>query len=167
MSKRCVLGLYGIMIVIGGCNPHMEPTSPPQSRSSTFRASAIRYQVADVERAAAFYTEHLGFQIVQKQGPAFASIANGHYLLWLSGPGSSGARAMPDGTKQSPGGWNRLVLEVDDIHAVVARMKQAGFNFRNDIEKGPGGQQIQLEDLDGNALELFQPASRPGGQAPP
>ena len=123
------------------------------------RATAVRYQVKDVDRSVAFYTQHLGFQLVQRPGPPFASVSNGSLTLWLSGPDSSGSRPMPDGRRQEPGGWNRIVLEVEDLSARVEEMKKAGLRFRNEIETGPGGKQIQLEDPDGNPVELFQPAS--------
>jgi glyoxylase I family protein len=122
------------------------------------RVAGVRYQVKDVDRSVAFYTQHLGFKLEQQSGPAFASVSNGNLKLWLSGPKSSGSRSMPDGRQQEPGGWNRLVLEVDDLPSRVAAMKKAGFRFRNEIETGPGGKQIQLEDPDGNPLELFEPA---------
>lgn len=157
MRKLCVLGSCWLAMAAGGCAEEPASAASPQSGSSVFRAAAVRYQVTDVARAAAFYAEHLEFQVVG-QSPAFAEIESGPYTLWLSGPGSSGARPMPDGTEQAPGGWNRLVLEVDDIHDIVARMKEAGLPLRNEIEVGPGGQQIQLEDPDGNPIELFQRA---------
>jgi glyoxylase I family protein len=123
-----------------------------------FRFAGIRYQVKDVDRSVAFYTQHLGFQLEQQAGPAFATVTNGALHLWLSGPKSSGSRPMPGGQQQEPGGWNRLALEVDDLPARVETMKKAGLHFRNEIETGPGGQQIQLEDPDGNPVELFEPA---------
>jgi len=126
--------------------------------TSGFRFAGIRYQVKDVDRSVAFYTQHLGFQLEQQPGPAFASVTNGSLRLWLSGPESSGSRPMPGGQRQAPGGWNRLVLEVKDLPARVEAMKKAGLHFRNEIETGPGGKQIQLEDPDGNPVELFEPA---------
>ena len=124
----------------------------------TFRAAAVRYQVQDVSRSIEFYTRHLGFKLEEQPGPPIAILSNGNYILWLSGPKSSGARPMPDGRRQEPGGWNRLVLQVDDLPSRVTALKQAGLRFRNQIESGPGGKQIQLEDPDGNPLELFEPA---------
>ena len=120
--------------------------------------AAIRYLVTDVDRSIAFYTEHLGFKLDRRAGPAFASVSKDDLILRLSGPGSSGARPMPDGREQQPGGWNRFVIEVRDLPNRVAALKQAGLRFRNEIESGPGGKQIQLEDPDGNPIELFQPA---------
>jgi len=122
------------------------------------RPAGIRYQVKDVARSVEFYTRHLGFKLEQQPAPAFASVSNGNLILWLSGPESSGSRPMPDGRRQEPGGWNRLVLQVDDLPSRVEAMKKAGLRFRNEIEKGPGGSQIQLEDPDGNPVELFEPA---------
>jgi glyoxylase I family protein len=124
-----------------------------------FRAGAVRYQVKDVARSVAFYTEHLGFNVELQAGMAFAKVANGTLTLYLSGPGSSGSRPMPDGHQQEPGGWNRLVVEVDNLLACVDAMRERDLRFRNEIETGPGGKQIQVEDPDGNPIELFEPAA--------
>jgi glyoxylase I family protein len=131
-----------------------------KDKKPAFRAGAVRYQVKDVDKSVKFYTEHLGFKVDERfpAAPAFAAVSNGNLTLCLSGPKSSGARAMPDGRKQEAGGWNRIVLEVDDLPSHVEAMKKARLRFRNDIEKGPGGKQIQLEDPDGNPVELFEPA---------
>lgn len=128
---------------------------------ASFRVHGLRYQTRDVNRAIAFYTQQLGFQLKFQQGTAFASVACGSLDVLLSGPGSSGARPLPDGQQQEPGGWNRLVLAVDDLSSVVAAMKDRGLQFRSDIVVGPGGRQIQLLDPDGNPVELFEPGSRP------
>lgn len=119
----------------------------------------VRYQVTDVNRSVAFYTERLGFTLEHQQGTAFAKVTCTGVALLLSGPGSSGARPMPDGRRQEPGGWNRLVLRVRDLPSRVTELTAAGARFRNAIEVGPGGKQIQLEDPDGNPIELFEPAS--------
>ena len=118
----------------------------------------VRYMVDDVDTAVDFYTKHLDFELRTSVAPAFADITRGNLRLLLSGPTSSAGRPMPDGTKPGPGGWNRIHLLVDDIDAEVARLRQAGLNFRNDIVTGPGGSQILLEDPSGNVVELFQPA---------
>ncbi len=120
----------------------------------------VRYQVADVSRSVAFYTERLGFTLDHKQPPAFASVSLGPLRILLSGPGASGSRALPNGERQLPGGWNRVVLRVSNLRSCVEALKSAGVRFRNDIEKGPGGQQIQAEDPDGNPIELFEPSGR-------
>jgi glyoxylase I family protein len=127
--------------------------------NSTFVVWGVRYQVKDVARAVSFYTEHLGFKLDHQQGPAFAKISNGGLALLLSGPGSSGARSMPDGRSQEPGGWNRVVLKVQNLPDRIEELKIAGIKFRNSMEVGPGGKQIQIEDPDGNPIELFEPAS--------
>jgi glyoxylase I family protein len=118
----------------------------------------VRYQVKDVARAAAFYTEHLGFTLEHQQLPVFASVSLGGVTLLLSGPGASGSRPLPGGQSQEPGGWNRVVLRVTDLPARIDALTYAGVRFRNQMEVGPGGRQIQVEDPDGNPIELFEPA---------
>ena len=117
---------------------------------------SVRYQIADIPRAIEFYTRQLGFELQMQSGSAFASVSHGNLRLILSGPGSSGARPMPDGRKQQPGGWNRIVLYVDDLEARTRSLAAAGVPFRNTIETGPGGKQVQIEDPDGNPIELFE-----------
>ena len=129
--------------------------------SPPFKVHGVRYQTRDVNGAVAFYTTHLGFTLKHQQGSAFAAVSCGGVDLLLSGPGSSGARAMPDGQQQEPGGWNRLVLAVHDLEQAVKVLKGRGVRFRNDILSGPGGKQIQIFDPDGNPVELFEPAQRP------
>ena len=124
---------------------------------SVMQLHGVRYQVTDVARAADFYTTHLGFTLEHKQFPAFAVVALEGFSLLLSGPGASGSRPMPDGERQQPGGWNRIVLRVADLPAHIDALKKAGVRFRNDMETGPAGRQIQIEDPDGNAVELFEP----------
>jgi len=119
----------------------------------------VRYQVSDVARAVAFYTERLGFQLEVQRLPAFANVTLGALQILLSGPGASGSRPLPDGRRQEPGGWNRVVLRVEDLPGFIAALTQAGLRFRNEMEEGPGGKQIQLEDPDGNPIELFEPAA--------
>lgn len=125
-----------------------------------FQLHGVRYQVRDVSRAVAFYTEHLGFKLEHQQLPAFANVSLGDLKLLLSGPGASGSRPMPDGRRQEPGGWNRVVLRVADLPALIEALKKAGLHFRNEMEVGPGGKQVQLEDPDGNAIELFEPGRK-------
>jgi len=122
-----------------------------------FSLHGVRYQVTDVARAAAFYTDHLGFKLEHQQLAAFASVSLGEFRLLLSGPGASGSRPMPEGASQQPGGWNRVVLRVADLSAEIDALRKAGVTFRNHIETGPGGRQIQVEDPDGNPIELFEP----------
>ena len=117
----------------------------------------VRYQIKDVQRAVEFYTRHLGFKLEHQQLPAFATVSLGGVKLLLSGPEASGSRRMPDGQKQEPGGWNRIVLRVNDMSRAIEMLNTAGLHFRNQMETGPGGRQIQLEDPDGNPIELFEP----------
>lgn len=118
----------------------------------------VRYQVADVARSVEFYTRNLGFKLEHQQLPAFAAVSIENLTMLLSGPGASGSRPMPDGHRQEPGGWNRIVLRVADLPARITELKNAGLTFRNEMEIGPGGKQIQLLDPDGNPIELFEPA---------
>ena len=124
------------------------------------REDAHGYLIDDVDRAIDFYTTHLGFTLGRNASPAFAEVLRGPLRLLLSGPTSSGARPLPDGSTPSPGGWNRIHLIVDDITQDVERLRAAGLNFRSDIISGPGGQQILLQDPSGNLIELFQPAKQ-------
>jgi len=137
----------------------------PQTTTSLVDAGAfiisvhgVRYQVRDVARSVAFYTGHLGFTLQHQHLPAFANVSLGDSQLLLSGPGASGSRPMPDGRGQEPGGWNRIVIRVSDLPGCVAALERAGVHFRNAMESGPGGRQIQIEDPDGNPIELFEPA---------
>ena len=118
--------------------------------------AVFRYLVGDVDAAIAFYTGNLGFTLEQQMGPAFAIVSRDELSLWLSGPQSSAARPMPDGRQPQPGGWNRFVVEVEDLESKVAELKEAGLSFCNEVVSGPGGKQIVLDDGDGNPVELFE-----------
>jgi glyoxylase I family protein len=118
----------------------------------------VRYQVKDVRRSVEFYTGQLGFELEHQKLPQFATVAIDSLKIMLSGPGASGSRDMPDGHHQEPGGWNRVILRVADLPARIEALKEAGVHFRNEMETGPAGRQIQLEDPDGNPIELFEPA---------
>ncbi len=120
--------------------------------------ATVRYLVTDVERSIAFYTKTLGFKLEQSMAPAFARVSNNNLSLWLAGPQSSAARPMPDGQRPVPGGWNRFVVEIEDLVSRVVEMKRAGLRFRNEVVVGPGGKQILLEDPNGNVVELFEAA---------
>jgi glyoxylase I family protein len=141
-----------------------ESTATSQEQRSSEEESfikafwGVRYQVKDVSRSVAFYTQQLGFKLDQQTLPAFAQVSVGNLKLILSGPGASGSRPMPDGRTQDPGGWNRVVLQVTDLQNRIEALKKAGLHFRNEMEVGPGGKQIQLDDPDGNPIELFEPA---------
>lgn len=136
-----------------------EEASRTSPKSEPFENFAhVRYQVTDVERSIAFYTERLGFTLDAHVGKAFASVSLGKLRLILGGPGSSGARPLPDGRKQLPGGWNRILLYVSDLDARIEQLRRQGVVFRNQIETGPGGRQIQIEDPDGNPIELHEAA---------
>jgi catechol 2,3-dioxygenase-like lactoylglutathione lyase family enzyme len=120
---------------------------------------SVRYFVNDVDAAIRFYCENLGFREVMHPAPAFAMLSRADLRLVLSAPGGGpgGGQAMPDGTLPSPGGWNRFMIEVTDLDALVQTLRQQGARFRNDIVSGVGGRQILLEDPSGNPVELFEP----------
>ena len=118
---------------------------------------SVRYIVDDVAGAIAFYTTFLGFEVLNDFAPAFADVGRGNLRLLLSGPTSSAGRPLTDGSTPESGGWNRIHLIVDDIDAEVARLRDGGVRFRNDVLDGPGGKQILLVDPSGNLVELFQP----------
>ncbi len=138
--------------------PHGTGSPGKERQSFILGLWGVRYQIRDVSRSVAFYTQQLGFKLDQENLPVFAQVSVGNLKLILSGPGASGSRPLPDGRGQEPGGWNRVVLQVADLPACIEALKKAGLHFRNQMEIGPGGKQIQLEDPDGNPLELFEPA---------
>lgn len=138
---------------------HNAGSDVKQDQSFLVGLWGVRYQVKDVKRSIDFYTKQLGFKLDLQNPPAFAQVSVGNLKLILSGPGASGSRPMPDGRQQEPGGWNRVILQVSDLPGKIEVLKKAGLHFRNEMEAGPGGKQIQLEDPDGNPLELFEPAS--------
>jgi glyoxylase I family protein len=145
-----------------------EPTRGRARNDATAHASAgvdldfhgVRYLTDDVARGIDFYTRRLGFKLEHAQLPDFAAVSLGPLKILLSGHGASGSRPMPSGKAQEPGGWNRVVLRVKDLASCIEELKQAGIRFRNDMETGPGGKQIQIEDPDGNPIELFEPGQR-------
>ena len=138
-----------------------QDTPERSAGSGELQYHGVRYQVKDVSRAVEFYSRHLGFRIGHQQLPAFAAVSLGPLDLLLSGPGASGSRPMPNGDAQAPGGWNRIVLRVNDLPSWIEKLRSAGVPFRNALETGPGGRQIQVEDPDGNPVELFEPARNP------
>jgi len=138
--------------------PQSGGSSPKQQQTFILGLWGVRYQVKNVSRSVEFYTQQLGFVLDQQNLPAFAQVSVGNLKLILSGPGASGSRPMPDGNQQEPGGWNRVILEVSDLPARIETLKKTGIHFRNAMEVGPGGKQIQLQDPDGNPIELFEPA---------
>jgi glyoxylase I family protein len=151
----------------------MDQTRTESSTASRKRASSkketgsfilgfhgVRYQVRDVSRSVEFYTKQLGFKLEHQKLPQFANVTLGDLTLHLSGPGASGSRPLPGGRQQEPGGSNRIVLEVADLPARIEVLKKEGLSFRNEMETGPAGKQIQIEDPDGNAIELFEPARK-------
>jgi catechol 2,3-dioxygenase-like lactoylglutathione lyase family enzyme len=118
--------------------------------------ATVRYLVDDVDTALEFYVNVLGFELVEKWGPPFAMVKRGDLTLWLSGPGSSAARSLGDGSKPIPGGWNRLVVEAKDLVSLVETLTLSGAHFRSGIVSGPGGKQILVDDPSGNPIELFE-----------
>jgi glyoxylase I family protein len=139
-------------------NEKQHSESPQTTQDLIVGFWGVRYQVKDVQRAITFYTQTLGFHLDMQNLPAFGQVSIGNLKLILSGPGASGSRPMPDGRQQEPGGWNRVLLQVQDLPARIADLKEAGLRFRNEMEVGPGGKQIQIEDPDRNPIELFEPA---------
>ena len=139
-------------------NEKQHSESPQTTHALIVGFWGVRYQVKDVQRAITFYTQTLGFRLDMQNLPAFGQVSTSGLKLILSGPGASGSRPMPDGRQQEPGGWNRVLLQVQDLPARIAELKEAGLRFRNEMESGPGGKQIQIEDPDGNPIELFEPA---------
>lgn len=168
--KKCSVFLLCIIVVgIGGYMNQkgsseassVVGSNPKEEQRVVLGLWGVRYQVKDVSRSIDFYAKQLGLKLDMKNLPAFGQVSGSNFKLILSGPGASGSRPMPDGRQQEPGGWNRVVLQVKDLPARIEVLKKAGIHFRNEMEVGPGGKQVQIEDPDGNPIELFEPASRP------
>jgi glyoxylase I family protein len=134
--------------------------STHDSHDLNFNFHGVRYQATDVARSVDFYTRKLGFELNHQHLPQFATVSLGALKIHLSGPGASGSRPLPNGQRQEPGGWNRVVLGVEDLPSRITELKQMGLHFRNEMETGPAGKQIQLEDPDGNPIELYEAARR-------
>ena len=166
MRRWCAFLLCFVGIVIGGYASQKGSSEASREAGSDVKEQqsfvvglwGVRYQVKDVSRSVAFYTKQLGFKLDLQNLPAFGQVSVGNLKLILSGPGASGSRPMPDGRQQESGGWNRVVLQVSDLPSRIEALKKAGLHFRNEMESGPGGKQILLEDPDGNPIELFEPA---------
>ena len=166
MRNWCAFLLCFIGVAIGGyMNQKISSETSFEASSNTKESQSVvlglwgvRYQVKDVSRSIDFYTKQLGLKLDMQNLPAFGQVSVGNLKLILSGPGASGSRPMPDGRQQGPGGWNRIILQVKDLPTRIEALKKAGVHFRNEMEVGPGGKQIQLEDPDGNPIELFEPA---------
>lgn len=122
--------------------------------------ATVRYLVDDVDAALPFY-ESIGFALVERMGPPFSILERGDLKLWLSGPAASAARALPDGAVPGPGGWNRIVLEVRDLDAMIATLRAVGTRFRGEVVEGPGGRQVLVLDPSGNPIELFEARTEP------
>ena len=153
--RLCRHLLVGVVVMASATSAQSQPSKDPQAGATV----TVRYIVKDVAESVDFYTKHLGFTVgMDARAAGFAIVSRGPLRLALSGMtgAGGGARAMPDGRKPEPGGWNRIQIYVDDLESEVARMRAAGLQFRNDIVKGNGGMQILLDDPSGNPIELFQ-----------
>jgi catechol 2,3-dioxygenase-like lactoylglutathione lyase family enzyme len=149
-----------LMTLIVLCLGMLKTGSSQSGKESNRNTARVRYMVNDIDQAVAFYTKYLGFRVGQGPTPNFAMLSRGDLQLVLStpfGPGGA-AKPMSDGRKAEPGGWNRIIINVEDLPAEVARLKKAQLHFRNDIVSGPGGSEILLDDPSGNPIELFQAA---------
>lgn len=154
--KKAILVLL-VTAWLGVLQPRSQAQAAKGANVSTVR---VRYMINELDPAVSFYTKYLGFQVKQEAKPNFAMLSRGNLELVLStnfGPGGA-AKPMLDGRKAEPGGWNRIILNVEDLEAEVARLRKANLHFRNNIAKGPGGSEIIVDDPSGNPIELFQPA---------
>ena len=147
-----------LLISFGTLLPSAE--TPQSKEPSNMNIVRVRYMVNELDPAVEFYTKYLNFSVKQEAKPNFAMLSRGNLELVLStpfGPGGA-AKPMSDGRKAQPGGWNRIIINVDNLPSEVARLRRANLHFRNDIVSGPGGSEILLDDPSGNPIELFQPA---------
>jgi glyoxylase I family protein len=158
-ERSALRGALLAALALAGCARHAtSPASPalPVSPSPRGDAATVRYQVGDVDRAIDFYTRLLAFRLEKKTGTVFAVVSHDALRLLLSGPGSAGSRPTPDGRRQQAGGWNRIVLYVDDLESHVLTLEGAGVRLRTGVEVALGGKQVLIEDPDGNPIELHE-----------
>jgi predicted enzyme related to lactoylglutathione lyase len=156
------MGTRILMLLVISLNTLLLVGNPQSKEQKDMTTVRVRYMVNELDPAVEFYTKYLGFQVKQERSPNFAMLGRGNLELVLStpfGPGGA-AKPMSDGRKAEPGGWNRIIINVDDLPAEVARLRKAQLHFRNDIVSGPGGSEILLDDPSGNPVELFQPAGK-------
>lgn len=154
---RTSMKILALLVV---CASGLLLAAQPQPKEQTdMNTVRVRYMVKDLDPAVEFYTKYLGFQVKQERKPNFAIVSRGNLELVLSTPFGPGGAAKPmlDGRKAEPGGWNRIIINVEDLPTEVARLRKAQLHFRNDIVSGPGGSEILLDDPSGNPVELFQP----------
>jgi predicted enzyme related to lactoylglutathione lyase len=157
-----IMGTRILILLIFSLSTLLFAESPQSKEPTDMNTVRVRYMVNQLDPAVEFYTKYLGFQVKQERRPNFAMLSKGNLELVLStpfGPGGA-AKPMSDGRKAEPGGWNRIIINVDDLPAEVARLRKAQLHFRNDIVSGPGGSEILLDDPSGNPVELFQPAKQ-------
>lgn len=145
--------VYHKTLISPGCYYHVSNIGRAMANTQ------IRYIVVDIDAAIKFYTSHLGFKLVMHPAPPFAMLSLGNLRLVLSepNPAGGGGQPMPDGTAQTPGGWNRFSIEVNDLEDMAETLRKAGILFRNNIVTGVGGKQVIIEDPSGNPVELFEP----------
>lgn len=154
------MGTRMLVLLIASLSTLLFAEGPKSKEQTDMTPVRVRYMVNELDPAVEFYTKHLGFQVKQERRPNFAMLGRGNLELILStpyGPGGA-AKPMSDGRKPQPGGWNRIIVNVDDLQGEVARLRKAHLHFRNDIVSGPGGSEILLNDPSGNPVELFQAA---------
>ena len=153
-------GMGILTVLILSVSALLSAGSPQSKEQKDMTTVRVRYMVNELDPAVEFYTRYLGFQVKRQNKPNFAMLSRGNLEFVLSTPfGPGGAtKPMPDGRKPAPGGWNRIIINVDDLQGEVARLKKAQLHFRNDVVSGPGGSEILLDDPSGNPIELFQPA---------
>ncbi len=150
--------MAALLVVASGASP---VAAGAQTRSGAeMNTARVRYMVKELDPAVAFYTRHLGFQVERQVRPNFAILSRGALELVLSTPYGPGGAAKPmlDGRRAEPGGWNRIIIGVQDIRSEAARLREVQVHFRSDILTGPGGSEVVIDDPSGNPVELFQPA---------
>lgn len=161
-QKKVTMNVGILLLLVLLCGGPLRSIAHAQSGKdgSDMNTVRVRYMVNELDPAVAFYTEHFGFKVKAQNKPNFAMLSRGNLELVLSTPYGPGGAAKPmlNGQKAQPGGWNRIILNVNDLQAEVARLRKAGLHFRNDIASGPGGSEILVDDPSGNPVELFQPS---------
>jgi glyoxylase I family protein len=108
----------------------------------------VFYQVCNMDRAVAFYTETLGFELARREGNDWAELSAGAINLALSGELAVAPQK----------GGATVVLRTDALDELALALTKAG-TVTGKIEDMGGARMLDIYDPDGNQLVLLEPST--------